>query len=43
MKWMDKDVMSMDERGGEVVWDMFSRYAAANMEIIRSCTCLPYP
>ena len=26
----------MEERGGEVVWDMFSRYAAANVEIVRS-------
>ena len=26
----------MEERGGEVVWDMFSRYAAANVEIICS-------
>ena len=26
----------MEERGREVVWDIFPRYAAANVEIIRS-------
>ena len=36
VKWMVSIMMSMEERGGEVVWDMFSRYAAANVKIIRS-------
>ena len=28
--------MSMEDKDGEVVWDMVSLYAAANVEIIRS-------
>ena len=36
----DKDVYG--RKGRKVVWDMFPRYAAANVEFIRSVH-LPYP
>ena len=35
--------MSMEEKGGEVVRDMFSQYAAANVEIICSFHVFPIP
>ena len=36
VKWMGEDKDVYGRRGGEVGWEIFSRYAAANMKIIRS-------
>ena len=34
VKWMVRIRKSMEERGGEVGWDVSSRFAAANVDII---------
>ena len=43
VKWMGEDKDAYGRKGRSVVWDMFSRYAAANMEIIHPLFAPVFP